>query len=122
MKIKTIKWRLDYAANFDKELNNALADGYQLVRRDIVPGFRLDGGSYLHNMLYAELVLPDPPAEPAEPEIADLYKALAKLRDVCGNTSAEDCQKGNCPLYAWCSEYVGDKDPCEWDLPEVLDE
>ena len=119
MKIKTIRWKLDYAEQFDEELNQALADGYQLVRREIVPGFRLDGGSYLHNMLYAELVLPDPPAEP---ETIDPLDLLRQVRAVCLSQSVEDCQASKCPLAAWCEQLREGGDPTDWDLSGMVEE
>lgn len=115
MKIKTIRIRLDNAEDFDKALNKALEDGYQLIRRDIVPGFRLSGGGYLPNMLYAELVLPDPPTEP---EQIDPFEALRQVKEFCGNIPPHTCEE-NCPLYRWCEQYAGETDPCSWHLPEV---
>lgn len=44
--IKTIHHRIDDSARFDKEINDALAEGWQLTRREFVPGYVI---------LYAEL-------------------------------------------------------------------
>lgn len=56
MKIKTIKNRLDNAAQFDEDVNAALADGWVLARREVLlPQQPHCGGTYLHIMLYAEL-------------------------------------------------------------------
>ena len=114
MKIKTIRWRLDQAEQFDGELNKALADGYQLVKRAIIPGFRLDGGGYLHNMLYAELVLPDPPAEPAPP---DPFEALHIVKEFCRSVPLHTCANA-CPLYDWCEQLREGGDPTDWRIPE----
>lgn len=113
MKIKTIRWKLDHAEDFDAELNQALADGYQLVRRDIVPGFRLDGGSFLHNMLYAELVLPDPLPAPAA---IDPFEALHAIKAACLNHKGP-CN--DCPITDWCAQLCKGGDPTDWELPEV---
>ena len=115
MKIKTIKNRLDNPESFDKDLNQALADGYQLIRRDVVPGFRLDDGRFLHNMLYAELVLPDPPAEPVE---IDPFEALRQVKAFCASIPPHTCQTG-CPLYNWCEQLQHGGDPTDWHLPEL---
>ena len=117
MKIKTIRHRLDNVKEFDDQLNKALEDGYQLVNRGLVPGFRLDGGGYLHNMLYAELVLPDPePAqEPAE-EI-DPFQVLRQVKEIC-EAVTDSCN--NCPIKDWCfGPLKNGDDPTDWELPEV---
>lgn len=114
MKIKTIT--SGNSRSFDEMVNEAMRAGYQLVRRDIIPGFRLDGGSYLHNMLYAELVLPDPPAEP---EQIDPFQALRQVQEFCHSFPVEKCNAGDCPLRYWCAALEGGGDPTDWALPEV---
>lgn len=118
MKIKTIRERLDNAEDFDKEANDAMAEGWQLVKRAVLPAIALTAGTYANRMLYAELVLPDPPAEPAP---FDPFEALHQVREFCGSIPPQECQAGNCPLRAWCNESTGGLDPADWDLPEVLD-
>lgn len=118
MKIKTIKNRLDNAVSFDKELNQALAEGYQLVRRDIVPGFRLDCGNYLHNMLYAELVLPDPAAEP---ETVDPVNLLRQVQEFCLSVPPSECNADRCPLAPYCQAIQEGQTPDEWVFPEEAD-
>lgn len=115
MKIKTIKNRLNNAEQFDKELNRALADGYQLIRRDIVPGFSLTGGGCLHNMLYAEMVLPDPAPDP-EPVEIDAIQALHIVKDAC---LAHSGSCNECQMYEWCEQLRTGGDPTDWHLPEV---
>jgi hypothetical protein len=44
--IKTVHHRIDDSAQFDKEVNDALTEGWQLTRREFVPGYVI---------LYAEL-------------------------------------------------------------------
>lgn len=58
MQIKTIKNRLDNAEEFDTDVNKALSEGYLLTRRTIIiPNQPANNStSFLHNMLYAELV------------------------------------------------------------------
>lgn len=51
LEIKTIKNRLDNAESFDKEVNAALAEGWELIRRDIIIPQTTDK----YTMLYAEL-------------------------------------------------------------------
>lgn len=50
-KIKTIKKRLDYHDSFDAEVNEALADGWYLVRRYTLPSYNVNTAV----MLIAEL-------------------------------------------------------------------
>ena len=56
MKIKTIRWHLDAAPNFDKEVNDALNEGWRLTKREVLDGCQLGQDIYQHRMLYAELV------------------------------------------------------------------
>lgn len=116
MRIKTVKYRLDDAEIFDEEVNGALAEGYQLVRQNLVRGFRLDGGNFVHNMLFAELVLPDPVPEPEQP---DLLEALHTIRDHCAAMPTERCLTPDCPLSPWCDLYTADGiSPMDWVIPE----
>lgn len=57
MKIKTIKYRLDYAEIFDNEVNDAMADGWILTKRYVSTPNRPDG----YRMLIAEMVKDDTP-------------------------------------------------------------
>lgn len=50
-KVKTIRKTIDWAESFDKEVNNALADGWYLVKRCTVPSYH----DCVHIMLVAEL-------------------------------------------------------------------
>lgn len=53
--IKTIRNRLDNAAEFDREVNAALRAGWELKRRSVIVP-RAHTESYIfHNTLYAEL-------------------------------------------------------------------
>lgn len=54
LQIKTIKNRLDNAEDFDKAVNTALAEGWTLTKREVLPPVDL-GGYFTHTTLYAEL-------------------------------------------------------------------
>ncbi len=113
MKIKTISDELRWAGDFDRKVNTAQEEGWQLAHRGLVPGFRLDGGGYLHNMLYAELVLPDP--EPKQ-ETLDPIQALHIVKEAC-LAHTDHCNK--CPMWLWCEQLRDAGDPTDWELPEV---
>ena len=54
--IKTIKDRLDNAEAFDKAVNSALREGWQLTKREVIrPAAQPTNGAILHSILYAEL-------------------------------------------------------------------
>lgn len=57
MEIKTIKYRLDYAEIFDREVNEALADGWILDKRYLSTPYRSDA----YPMLIAEMVKDETP-------------------------------------------------------------
>ena len=50
-KVKTLRARLDYAEKFDEDVNEALAEGWYLVKRYTIPAYTDD--TYI--MLVAEL-------------------------------------------------------------------
>lgn len=103
MKIKTVCRGLDNRCEFDQDVNQALEEGWQLVKRDVLNGGPLTDTRYQNRMLYAELVLPDPPAEPAEP---DLFACAEAIRQACARvTSCKDC-----PLHDFCENTA----PHEW--------
>lgn len=54
--IKTIKYRLDNAEDFDKEVNVALAEGWTLTARKVLlPPSQPNTSNYFNFMVYAEL-------------------------------------------------------------------
>ena len=56
MIIKTIVWRLDCAEAFDCAVNEALVDGWELIKRDLVlPNQPSAKERFFHPMLIAEL-------------------------------------------------------------------
>lgn len=96
MKIKTIIGT--EPADFDPKVNAALDEGYQLIRRDVV---RIADNN---SRLYAELILPDAPAEP------DLDAAMDLIKEEC-NRHLSCCE---CPLQDRCDC----EPPSVWDVPE----
>lgn len=54
LQIKTIKYQLDAAKTFDEKVNAALADGWKLTKREVLPPADL-GDRVAFRMLYAEL-------------------------------------------------------------------
>ena len=112
MKIKTI-WTTKLV-KFDDDVNNAMAEGYKLIRRDVFTTPEdLD-----KSVLYAELVLLDPPAEP---DPIDPFQALRQVQEFCRSIPVEKCNADGCPLRYWCAALEGGGDPTDWDLPEVED-
>lgn len=89
MKIKTIVRQLGDAANFDKDVNAALADGWVLTKRDVLQlqSQPNDGCHYLHTMLYAELEKRD------EAEINHRCATCGHFDDVSGY--CDNCRQGN---------------------------
>ena len=63
MLIKTIKNRLDNNKSLDKEVNEALSEGWILTKRYIIEGKQLGSDTYSHNMLVVEMVKLDQPVE-----------------------------------------------------------
>lgn len=62
LEIKTIFTKVDDCKKFDKQVNAALAEGWELVRRDIIPPRVPDR----YTLLYAELdrIIEEPEEEP----------------------------------------------------------
>ena len=63
MQIKTITNRIDNNKSFDIDVNEALSEGWVLVKRYILEGKQLSNSTYSHNMLIAEMIKPDQPVE-----------------------------------------------------------
>ena len=100
MKIKTIE--ATNAADFDSQVNAALAEGYRLHRRFVIRS------GYL-----AELVMVDPPAQ------QDPFEALHVVKDYCQSVPGNDCGTERCALFYWCHQLRNGGDPTDWILPEV---
>lgn len=107
MKIKTITGSGPYT--FDEAVNKAIANGYQLVRRDVLVSTVKPEDS----ILYAELVLPEPAPEP---ETIDPFQALHIVKAAC-LAHKEPCNA--CPMIDWCRQLDNCNDPTDWELPEV---
>jgi len=106
VKIKTIvKFNPD---SFDELVNEALSKGYQLEHRGLTTNRE---GETFH---YAQLVLPDPPAEQ---ETFDPALALRQIKEIC-EAVTDSCD--NCPIKDWCfGPLKNGDDPTDWILPEV---
>ena len=100
MEIKTVVESHSWPGAFDEKVNEALADGWHLVRRDVLPG---------SDRFYAELVKLDPPAEAEEPDLLDCARAIKAECD--SHSSCRDC-----PLDGICdAEY-----PARWAIAEEV--
>lgn len=55
LQIKTIRNRLDNAESFDKAVNAALAEGWVLIKREVIIPRAQSENMQTHTMLYAEL-------------------------------------------------------------------
>lgn len=67
LEIKTIIYAVDERKDFDKAVNKALADGWELVRREILPPYEGDTRLW-EQALYAELERMIEEEEDEEPE------------------------------------------------------
>lgn len=103
MKIKTIIRGLSWADEFDQLVNEALEDGWQLVKREVIAD----------TQLLVELVLlePKPEAEPPANPVA----ALRALREFCVSRPCEGC-----PLVYFCTRHLAcDEGPADWKVSEL---
>ncbi len=100
MEIKTVVESHNWPGAFDDKVNEALADGWRLTRRDVLQG---------SDRFYAELVKLDLPAEPETP---DLLTAMRAIKAECD--SHDSC--GDCPARPWCNYHT----PNNWELPEEV--
>ena len=123
MKIKTVceEINAETIPVFDERVNALLEDGWQLAKREIIPGYDL-GGLFFPPSLYAELVKLDEAdlaadlAELREAEPITWQEAVEVLRETC--RTAEDCTKDGCPAFDWCQKNVKDDAPfINWSEP-----
>ena len=118
MKIKTITEELPFSNRFDDKVNEAIDDGWRLVKREIIPaGPNPDS----HRLLYAELVELDPAPEVPEPQPVDLFDAVRAIKAACLSVSVADCNGDRCPLAGFCNCLSEASDPSEWVIPEKKD-
>lgn len=91
--IKTIKNRLDNAASFDKEVNAALSEGWQLTKRKVLQPKAQSESLQSYTMLYAELEREDE----TEPEPEPGKKSCENCRHVQSDPYGVPCNQ--CLLY-----------------------
>lgn len=111
MKIKTI-WDVAQC-KFDEAVNAALAEGYVLARRDIVP----DRNDLDNTAFYAELVLLDPTPETDPVAGGDPFDLLRQLREFCDSIPKKTCQNGECPLSFICADMAAGRAIDELNIP-----
>lgn len=119
MKIKTVWNNVDHSAAFDAEVNELLTDGWQLVKREVLPGMSYTPTDYAKRLLYAELVkLDEADMKHQEPDPVNWQEAVEVLRETC--RTAEDCGKDGCPMFDWCQKSIPGNNcpPCGWGDPE----
>lgn len=82
MEIKTITYRLNCVEGFDHEVNKAIADGWTLVKREVLqpPAQPNEGKTYFHVMLYAELEKGR--TEPREVELEKVNEVLRQETEI----------------------------------------
>lgn len=110
MKIKTIYKQLVHAEEFDRIVNEAIEQGWSLIKREMLPGGPLTPDDYRPCMLYAELVMGGPTSEPQK--ISPL-EAMRIIRKKCD--SYDHC--ADCSLGDICGSEV----PYKWNLPEKVE-
>lgn len=121
MKIKTVCEEISRETKtaFDEEVNALLEDGWQLAKREVIPGYNL-GDVYFPPCLYAELVkLDEADVEPQEAEPVTWQEAAQVLMDECEGAAGCD---NRCPMHDWC--HINNPDgppPSEWSDPAFSD-
>lgn len=81
MEIKTIVKRLDNAEDFDKSVNEAIAEGWILNKRCIAQA-NTQGGYYVHRMLIAEMIRPDIADKSAKIRVKYFDPEIEKLQKI----------------------------------------
>lgn len=123
MKIKTVCEEISRETKtvFDEEVNALLEDGWQLAKREVIPGYNL-GDVYFPPCFYAELVkLEEADMETQEPDPITWEEAVWVLRETC--QEAKECGPA-CPAYDWCQKNIpgNNTPPCGWGDPEGLEQ
>ena len=123
MKIKTVyeEVKLEIVSVFDEKVNALLEDGWQLVKRDVVPGYDLDC-VYYPPAFYAELVkLDEADMEDQEADPVTWQEAVNVLCEAC--QCADDCSEDGCPMFTWCQKNLpAEPPPANWDDPAKLEQ
>ena len=106
MQIKTIHKSLYKAEDFDICVNAAIAEGWTLMRREVIVPPTGDK----QVTLYVELVK----GEPQEGLELTWRDALQVIQAECESTA--ECSATGCEMHAWCQEHLrGDADnPLLW--------
>lgn len=115
MKIKTI-WS-ENPSRFDERVNNRLAEGWGLVKREVLPATNL-----ADSVFYAELVQLDPVPEVPEPQPMGPMDAVRAIKEACLATPSVDCNTERCPLKGWCDCLAETSDPSDWKVSEKVAE
>ena len=113
MEIKILQARLSEHDDMVDEINALLADGWGLVRLDVLQ----TPGPWL---CYAQLARDN--YEVLEEELITWQEAVNVLRETC--ETAKDCDKDGCPVFAWCQRNLDENSnpPASWDDPEELEQ
>lgn len=109
MQIKTIRKTLFSASEFDEAVNEELAKGWRLTRREVLQGDGKGERSYDNWLLYAELVKMDPRPEQSTIDPLEAVQVLARACE-----AAPHCEPEECPLYGWCTNMGDDPVPKDW--------
>lgn len=109
MEIKTITTpRVNPVNYFDEEVNKALNEGFRLVQRGTLPGFKFGINDY-SPVYYAELVKPDEPTK--KDDARDVFEHLEAVARFCA--ARPNCD--GCPLDEFCKLHLPKEDgPADW--------
>lgn len=112
MEIKILQARLSEHDDMVDEINGLLAEGWGLVRLDVLQ----TPGPWL---VYAQLARDI--GEDLEEELPAWEDAVDALRLTCG--TADGCSEDGCSMYAWCQKNLPETNPpANWDDPEELEQ
>ncbi len=117
MKIRTVIMNTDNTMKFDDCVNDLIADGWVLTRRDILPGMQYNATNWARRAHYAELVQPDPLPEPDPVAACDPFDLLRQLRAFCDEVPKVTCECGECPLSFICADMAMGKAIDELNVP-----
>lgn len=110
MEIKTV-WT-PVISKFDSYVNDAMADGWKLIKREVL----VDQNNLTNSVFYAELVklseadeLSPTPEPPTWEEAVEVLTGMCKTRASCAD----------CPAIKWCNAAIteGALSPAEWPDP-----
>lgn len=112
MKIKTILMPTNNAEAFDDAVNMLLVEGWNLVKREVLPGMNYNADNWARRALYAELVLPEPDPVPEDQPLNPI-DGLKALQNFCFHSSCEGCL-----LADWCNDHLPrNEGPADWEIP-----